>query len=53
MFLRVVNYPGGSAAVLLPLSPANNYQREILFCGGTVSLDGIWSGTPATPQVRS
>lgn len=28
-------YPASGASVMLPLTPANNYQPEILFCGGS------------------
>jgi len=28
-------YPASAAAVMLPLTPANNYTQTILFCGGS------------------
>lgn len=28
-------YPASGASVMLPLTPANNYQPTILFCGGS------------------
>lgn len=28
-------YPASAATVMLPLTPANNYQPTILFCGGS------------------
>lgn len=30
-------YPASAAAVMLPLTPANNYSAEILFCGGSAA----------------
>ncbi|GAA5979733.1 hypothetical protein JCM10908_003025 [Rhodotorula pacifica] len=32
-----VTYPGSAASVLLPLTKANAYQPEVLFCGGTTA----------------
>ncbi|BGP37435.1 hypothetical protein JCM10449v2_001341 [Rhodotorula kratochvilovae] len=32
-----ITYPGSSASVLLPLTIANNYEPEVLFCGGTTA----------------
>ncbi|RSH89553.1 hypothetical protein EHS25_002104 [Saitozyma podzolica] len=30
-------YPASAAAVMLPLTPANNYTQTILFCGGSAA----------------
>ncbi|KPV77092.1 uncharacterized protein RHOBADRAFT_49404 [Rhodotorula graminis WP1] len=32
-----ITYPGSSASVLLPLTIANNFEPEVLFCGGTTA----------------
>ncbi|TKA53154.1 hypothetical protein B0A53_04010 [Rhodotorula sp. CCFEE 5036] len=32
-----VTYPGSSASALLPLTKANSYTPEVLFCGGTTA----------------
>lgn len=32
-----INYPASSAAVLLPLTIANNFTPEVLMCGGTTA----------------
>ncbi|BGP53479.1 hypothetical protein JCM8202_001123 [Rhodotorula sphaerocarpa] len=32
-----ITYPGSAASVLLPLTKANSYQPEVLFCGGTTA----------------
>lgn len=32
-----ITYPGSSASALLPLTKANSYQPEVLFCGGTTA----------------
>lgn len=32
-----ITYPSSTAAVLLPLTIANNWQPEVLFCGGTTA----------------
>jgi hypothetical protein len=33
------SYPLSGSAVLLPLTPENNYTPEVLICGGTTILD--------------
>ncbi len=30
-------YPASAATVMLPLTPANNYEPTILFCGGSAA----------------
>ncbi|KAF7338079.1 Copper radical oxidase [Mycena venus] len=50
-----VTYPMAGTAVLLPLSPANDYQPEILICGGSTIDDTrpgyeISSQEPASAQ---
>jgi hypothetical protein len=35
-------YPGSAANAMLPLTPANNYNPTILFCGGTTMADELW-----------
>ncbi|GEM09311.1 copper radical oxidase [Rhodotorula toruloides] len=32
-----ITYPGSAATALLPLTIANNYRPEVLFCGGTTA----------------
>ncbi|GAA5864750.1 hypothetical protein JCM3774_006060 [Rhodotorula dairenensis] len=32
-----ITYPGSAASALLPLTKANSYQPEVLFCGGTTA----------------
>lgn len=44
--------PYGAAAVLLPLTPANNYQREILFCGGTSVPEGLQANTQTAASTQ-
>ncbi|KAJ6622429.1 glyoxal oxidase N-terminus-domain-containing protein [Mycena sp. CBHHK59/15] len=34
-----VSYPLSGSAVLLPLTPENNYMPEVMICGGTTILD--------------
>ncbi|GAA5925470.1 hypothetical protein JCM3775_001417 [Rhodotorula graminis] len=36
-----ITYPRSSASVLLPLTTANNFEPEVLFCGGTTANLGI------------
>jgi hypothetical protein len=50
-----VNYPWSAGAVLLPLTPENNYTPEVLFCGGStiddeIPADQLSSQTPASDQ---
>jgi len=50
-----VNYPWSAGAVLLPLTPENNYTPEVLFCGGStindqLSASQMSSQTPASNQ---
>lgn len=50
-----VNYPWSAGAVLLPLTPENNYTPEVLFCGGSTIDDKLPSNrmssqTPASKQ---
>ncbi|KAF8509439.1 glyoxal oxidase N-terminus-domain-containing protein [Gautieria morchelliformis] len=50
-----VNSPFSASAVLLPLSPTNNYTPEVLICGGSTVSDSvpastISSQTPASKQ---
>ena len=35
-------YPASGAVSMLPLTPANNYQQTILFCGGSDMPDQAW-----------
>jgi hypothetical protein len=35
-------YPASGAVAMLPLTPANNYNPTILFCGGVVMTDEQW-----------
>lgn len=35
-------YPASGAVAVLPLTPANNYNPTILFCGGTNMTDDQW-----------
>ncbi|KAH7099926.1 DUF1929-domain-containing protein [Auriculariales sp. MPI-PUGE-AT-0066] len=38
-------YPGSGGVAVLPLTPANNYEPTVLFCGGTNALnDYEWGG---------
>jgi len=36
-----VNYPWSAGAVLLPLTPENNYTPEVLICGGSTADDSV------------
>ena len=45
-------YPASGATAMLPLTPANNYQPTILFCGGIVMTDEQW-GDYASPRVET
>ncbi|KAJ7632761.1 DUF1929-domain-containing protein [Roridomyces roridus] len=35
-------YPASGGAAMLPLTPANNYQQTIIFCGGNDMPDESW-----------
>jgi hypothetical protein len=35
-------YPASGAVAMLPLTPANDYQQTILFCGGSDMPDQAW-----------
>lgn len=50
-----INYPSTAASALLPLTIANNFTPEVLFCGGSsADTDGnpsnISADTPASTQ---
>lgn len=45
-------YPGSGAAAMLPLTPANNYNPTILFCGGNDLPDEAW-GNYSWPYVNT
>ncbi|KAI0317557.1 glyoxal oxidase [Amylostereum chailletii] len=44
-------YPASGANAMLPLTPANNYEPTILFCGGFYMEDGQW-GDFASPYIN-
>ncbi|KAJ7612995.1 glyoxal oxidase [Roridomyces roridus] len=35
-------YPASAATAMLPMTPANNWQQTIIFCGGTDMPDSAW-----------
>ncbi|KAF5386334.1 hypothetical protein D9757_006701 [Collybiopsis confluens] len=35
-------YPASGAVAMLPLTPANNYNPTVLFCGGSNMTDEMW-----------
>lgn len=35
-------YPASGANAMMPLTPANNYEQTVLFCGGTDMPDQAW-----------
>ncbi|KAJ6599182.1 copper radical oxidase variant A [Mycena vulgaris] len=40
---RVVRvYPASAATAMLPMTPGNNYQQSVIFCGGTDMDDHSW-----------
>ncbi|RDB26217.1 Aldehyde oxidase GLOX [Hypsizygus marmoreus] len=43
-------YPASGAVAMLPLTPKNNYNPTILFCGGTDMPDSAW-GDYAYPTI--
>ncbi|KAG5647816.1 hypothetical protein DXG03_007739 [Asterophora parasitica] len=45
-------YPASGAVAMLPLTPANNYNPTILFCGGTDIPDPDW-GNYAYPAINT
>ncbi|KAL0570681.1 hypothetical protein V5O48_011288 [Marasmius crinis-equi] len=45
-------YPASGATAMLPLTPANNYNPTILFCGGTDMPDEAW-GNYANPSINT
>ncbi|KAI0317556.1 glyoxal oxidase N-terminus-domain-containing protein [Amylostereum chailletii] len=44
-------YPASGANAMLPLTPANNYEPTILFCGGFYMTDGNW-GNFTSPYIN-
>jgi hypothetical protein len=44
-------YPGSGATAMLPLTPANNYNPTIIFCGGTDLPSDAYGGY-AGPQIN-
>ncbi|KAJ6584865.1 glyoxal oxidase N-terminus-domain-containing protein [Mycena capillaripes] len=45
-------YPASGGVAMLPLTPANNYQQTILFCGGSDMPDAAW-GNYANPAINT
>lgn len=45
-------YPASGASAMLPLTPANNYQQTIIFCGGTDMPDSAW-GNYSYPAINT
>jgi hypothetical protein len=45
-------YPASGATAMLPLTPANNYNPTILFCGGSDMPDAAW-GNYANPAINT
>ncbi|EAU86749.1 copper radical oxidase variant A [Coprinopsis cinerea okayama7 len=45
-------YPASGAVAMLPLTPANNYNPTIIFCGGTDMKDEEW-GDFAYPYINT
>ncbi|KAJ7139027.1 glyoxal oxidase N-terminus-domain-containing protein [Mycena epipterygia] len=45
-------YPASGGVAMLPLTPANNYQQTILFCGGSFMPDASW-GDYSFPAVNT
>ncbi|KAL7409814.1 glyoxal oxidase N-terminus-domain-containing protein [Mrakia frigida] len=43
--LAVRTYPASAATAMLPLTPANNWQPTMLFCGGTNLQEDQWVTT--------
>jgi len=50
---RVIRvYPASGAVAMLPLTPANNYNPTILFCGGSNMPDEDW-GNYSSPAINT
>lgn len=50
---RVIRvYPASGAVAMLPLTPANNYNPTILFCGGSDMPDADW-GNYSYPAINT
>ncbi|KAJ7645473.1 DUF1929-domain-containing protein [Mycena polygramma] len=45
-------YPASGGVAMLPLTPANNYQQTIIFCGGSDMPDAAW-GNYANPAINT
>ncbi|KAF7419506.1 hypothetical protein PC9H_002097 [Pleurotus ostreatus] len=45
-------YPGSGGVAMLPLTPANNYNPTILFCGGNDMPDEAW-GNYSYPAINT
>ncbi|KAL0064280.1 hypothetical protein AAF712_008724 [Marasmius tenuissimus] len=45
-------YPASGAVAMLPLTPANNYNPTVLFCGGSDMPDEAW-GDYANPKINT
>jgi Domain of unknown function (DUF1929) len=45
-------YPASGAVAMLPLTPANNYQQTILFCGGSDMPEEDW-GNYSFPAINT
>lgn len=45
-------YPASGAVAMLPLTPANNYNPTVLFCGGTDMPDEAW-GDYGNPRINT
>ncbi|KAJ7147540.1 glyoxal oxidase [Mycena crocata] len=45
-------YPASGGVAMLPLTPANNYQQTILFCGGSDMPDASW-GDYSHPAINT
>ncbi|KAF8208772.1 glyoxal oxidase N-terminus-domain-containing protein [Mycena galopus ATCC 62051] len=45
-------YPASGGVAMLPLTPANNYEQTILFCGGSNMTDSQW-GDYSFPAINT
>lgn len=45
-------YPASGAVAMLPLTPANNYNPTVLFCGGSDMPDSAW-GNYSFPNINT
>ncbi|KAL0577539.1 hypothetical protein V5O48_004437 [Marasmius crinis-equi] len=45
-------YPASGAVAMLPLTPSNNYNPTVLFCGGTDMPDEAW-GDYSNPRINT